>query len=664
MRRLVLVLLVMLVASTADAQQRIKERLLHGAAPGNTPAPEVTLTTPADGATDRSINLSLNYTFTNTCTLATLYLDTVNGQTVFDTDAGCSGSFHPGPLDYETIYHWRVKVENDAGSDTPTAIAFTTVAMGVMSLLTTSDLTCAGMFLAPNMGTGNFSVTYPIAVKVSGASRSYYTVSGNNQTGVKPSIAEFAEPVSLSPCNTAVASIVTSEYTTLWDFPAVAAEGNYVPGVDSYSQIWGLNWDAVHSYLWINWVSGYVNIPPSNSFAAATFNGDHMTLVGCWALNAHSGSVGQSHGGSGVITIPDWFVDAHLTAGRTIGVGMGGRIASGGTSPNSFGPSLEAIPAPAGNPCTANTNTFLSAGTVLARYTGNPSSSGPTCDGNNGYTLGCDNSSRPPTGLQPARMAYATQSMNAYGVDWDPYGGHGWWSSWAGGPGNWYDDGEKTGLVYAMAVSAGWLYQTVLASPAPTVSYPNVTFSITSTSTHDGHHLAAGDVIWVTTCRVGVDTHCVSDNNDDQAFVTVDTVNTSTGAVTGHITECETDDPLTCSGSDHKPVVGGTVKHGVVYAHGGPRPSRQTLRLQIYDPADLAAVADGADADSPVYAEEIDLTTLVPQFGCPGCAIPGIPIYWGQPSSVQVDGANHKLILSFRNAVNARSLVVLFDVAH
>ncbi len=650
-------LAVLCLASPCMAQGRLRRVPVAG---GGTVAgvatvlPSVTLTTPIDGAVDRPITVSLNYTLSGgTPDLCTLYIDSVSVA----TDATCDGSFtsddYSGPLDYETEYTFTVKAENAAGSHTPAVHTFTTAVMGALSLLTVSDLTCEGMFLTPNNGTGAWSVTFPMALQSVGATRRYHQINGDDGH-----IRSFDEPAMLSPCNTAVASIVSATYDTDWgQYPSVHTAGNYAP--PSYGTVYGLDWDEARGYLWMGFLADYTNIPPGNSFAAATFNSDHLDLVGCWGLNTRSDTVGQAHGGSGVVTIPDWFVDAYLPAGANIGVGMGGRLASGGTSPNSFGPSIEAIPMPAGNACPTDTNTFLSAGTVLMRYASAPSADGPTCYG---LGLGCDTSMRTPTGPPPAQMGHCNLSQDAYAIDWDPYGGHCFWSSWVSAAGNWYDDGSKTGIIYTMHVPEGWALQTVLASPAPTVSYPNVTFSITDCSTHDGHCVQAGDVIWVKTCTVGVDSGCITDNNDDESFVVVDTV-TGSGpyAIAGHISDGDV------GAGDHKPVVGGAVKHGVVYAHGGPRESRQTLLMQIYDPADLAA-ASMNDPDDPVYAEEIDLTTIVPQFGCAGCALPGIPIYWGQPSGVKVDPDNHKIVLFFRNAVigigATKALGVVFDVAH
>ncbi len=668
MRRILLLLLALSVVwpSSVDAQSRFRRRVLHARVPAQADPPDVptvTLTSPVDDADDRSVSLTLNYTTTGSPTLCTLYLDTTGVLTTpVATDAACDGSFasadYGGPLDYETQYYWKVTAHNSEGDDTTTARNFTTAAMGALSLLTTADLTCAGMFFAPGQDIGQYSVSFPNAVKVSGSTRTYFTFNG--ATG---HVWRYDEPT-LSPCNTALASItVASTGFTDYGAPVVANGNGHVPPYINTS-FWGLNYDAVRNGLWVSWISTYTDVAPGNNFAFLTLGSGSNTTVGCWSLNARSGTVGMPMGGSGVITIPDWFVDAHLSAGHNLGVGMGGNFSSV-TSGNSYGPSIEAIATPAPNACTADTDTFLATAPVLARYPTNVSSNIPTCAGSG---LGCDTSGMMVTTPYAAQMAYAGYSYDQYASDWDPSGGHGWWSSFTGGNGNWYDDGSKTGFLYALGTTSGWLKQTILASPAPTGNGTTVAFSVASTSTHDGANLQAGDLIWVTTCTVGV-AGCSTTNADDKAFVIVDTVNTSTGAVTGHITVCAVDsnnDCIVVSGGQ-KPVAGGEAWEGAIYSHGSPRPSRATMRLQIYDPADFAAVVDGDPTYSPVYAEEVDLSAYVPQLGCPGCAIPGLDISGG-PSSVQVDPDNHKVIIFFRNGKTAigvsYTLGVVFDVAH
>ncbi len=667
-------------ASEASAQRRFKSRVLSGTATGNAPvAPILTLTTPTDGAEGRQVTVSLNYTYTGDCDAATLYLDKSNATTVAATDASCDGSFtsadYDGPLDDEAGYVWKVRLCNQGACDTATVRAFTTAAMGALSLLTTADLTCAGMFLAPNMGTSTgWTTTFPTALRVTGASRTYFTMSGDNGH-----IAQYDEPASLSPCSTAVGSIVQqSTFTDLGQYPTVH-NANEVTPQSQGGLAWGLNYDEARDYLWMNWSATYTDLPNANSFAAATISGGSLHLVGCWGLNTRLGEAivtGTPMSATATIVIPEWFVDAHLPAGHNIGLGMGGNIASV-TSGNSYGPSVEAIGMPSGNACAAATNTLLSPGTLLTRFPGG-NTNGPNCSFFQGRAVGCDTSALTPTTPSPAQLQFTGYSINQYVTDWDPYGGHGWWNSFTGGVGNWYDDGQKTGLVYVIGTPAGWINTPVLASPAPTVSYPNITFSVASTSTHDGHHMQAGDIIWVTTCEIGVtpngagedgipgngdDTLCEATNNNEKSFVVVDTVNTSTGAVTGHITVPD------FGGGDHKPLATtGVVWAGVVYAHGAPVPSRATILMQIYDPADLASVADGdLPSYSPVAAEEIDFAaTFVPQFGCPGCAIPGMATGASapQPTSLQVDPENHKIVVFYRNAVVNRSLGVVFDVAH
>ncbi len=195
----------------ASAQQRFKARVLSGTASDNVQAPpDVTMTAPSEDAVDRSINLTLNYAVSGgDCTLATLYLDDVNGQTVFDTDAECSGVFSPGPLEYETIYHWRVKVENEGGSTIGAVRAFTTAALGARSLLSYSDLDCSKKWAGINVdGGGIYSIGWPVTPRTvgtdadhTGPHRHWFQFKGNNH------VIEYPEPSSGSACNTAIGSL-------------------------------------------------------------------------------------------------------------------------------------------------------------------------------------------------------------------------------------------------------------------------------------------------------------------------------------------------------------------------------------------------------------------------------------------------------------------------
>ncbi|TAK32966.1 MAG: hypothetical protein EPO40_01345 [Myxococcaceae bacterium] len=526
-------------------------------------------------------------------------------------------------------------------------------------LLTASNLSCDGVFKTPNINTGAYTPHHPVALRVNGASRKYYQIDGANSD-----IYEFNEP-SLSACNTALASITQATVAQNWGaYPVVSNGGGLIPGeVTGYTGVYGLHYDEQRGYLWIGWSNGYVNIPPGNAFAAASFGASTLSRVGCYALNARTNTVGMPMQASGVIKIPDWFLtQVGISTSNNLGVGVGGIFAST-TSLNSYGPSIEAIPMPSGNSCTAGVDNFLATGTVLARYPTN--TTGPHCAQTSGHTIGCTPVSA-PTPPYHAQSSFTGYGYSLYEVDWDPYGGHGWWGSDSPTYGNWYDDGVKTGVIYSMLMPSGGLSTTVSASPAPTYDavpfYPETTFTVPATMTRDGNHIRVSDVIWVQTCTPGSTggAGCVTTNNNHMSICSVTAVNTGTGSVTCGITGSDAGD-LT-GRSDYRAVVGGAVWHGVIYAHGTKFSSRSTLRLQIYNPQSFAAVVAGGNTYDPVYAEEIDLTTFVTQYGCPSCGTAGINPNAAFPAATLVDNTNRKIVLFFRNPDGITAMGMVFSV--
>ncbi len=619
---------------SAQGQIRLRQSPPGGAI---SDPPEVTLTSPADNSINRAVDVSLAYSFTSDCDLATLYLDDVNGTTVVATDASCDGTFtsadYSGPLDYETEYFWTVKITNNGGEDTAAVWSFTTVAMGAQSVLTIGDLTCEGSFRGPQVGTGGLTTSLPMAMKVDGATRTYFLMAPNDKN-----VYEFDEPAELSPCGTAEASLASATVTVDWgDWPYdIQTVTGTQAGVLTY----------VDGALWFGFTGTYVNLPTDvNTFSKATFGTGTLDLVGCWGLDGGTGAVGngvngQPMGAFGVIPVPEWFRTANSITTRNLAV-LGGTAAST-TSHNSMGPSIEAIPDPSGTPNDCSTDHIVSPGSVLARYYQNTNL--PSCSG---QYLGCDVSGWTPTPPYPAQIAFTGYSIHQYAEDADPFAGHGWWNSDNGGTCNWFDTALKTGYVCMLQHTSGWMNTTVAS--VVSFSYPNFTITLTDFNAHDGAPPQVGDTVWIMTCVDGVGDCAEGGNMRNFCICVIDSVNVGTNTVTGHIQS-----PDFGSGS-HSPYVGGKFFLGVEYAHGSPQPSRKDLRVQIYDPNDFSAVLAGGNLYDPVAIDDVNIThgtyTWLPQTGCPGCVIPGIPVGVDSPTILAplVDPENNKIVLCVRN---------------
>ncbi|MES2315749.1 MAG: dockerin type I repeat-containing protein [Patescibacteria group bacterium] len=509
------------------------------------------------------------------------------------------------------------------------------------SLLQTSDITCAGVFITPGVSDQGGS-RYPVAMRYENGSRHYFIFAGDKH------VYEFPEPT-LMPCNTPLTSVNRATMESWggdWGSFTVNGSPGSTPFQNSSVVGMGLSYDSVLSELILNWSNTYSLAPPHNSFAAMTLNNSTHTFsnVGCWALTG----VIQSQAAGGVLSIPNSFVSANLPAGARWGVGYGGPL--GSYVGVSLGPTLFAVPPPAPNPCTPNTDTFIGSGTVLAQYGQNPV--GPTCSV---LGLGCT-PTQAPTAPYPAKLGLNTYSKSMYEPDWDPWQGHGWFGFNSTFSMGWYDDGAKQGIVVPILAPEGWANTTVLASPAPTIDnsgfYQTGVFYVPSTSTHDGLNINTGDLIWVKTCRFGVDPGCDSNaNGRDFSFMVVDSVNPSTGKIAYHNLNSD------FGSGDHKPIVGGEVLDGCIYMHGEPSCSRGVFLLQIYDPAQYAQVIAGTRQPYDVsYNQEIDMSSLVPGFGCPNC---GHGVNYGYlgtetypPVSTITDPLAHQMMIAFKNGNN------------
>jgi hypothetical protein len=512
-------------------------------------------------------------------------------------------------------------------------------------LIKISDLTCSGVFLGPYMPTASpgYTTTYPIGYRYESGARHYFQFAADGH------LYEYPEPTP-SSCATAVGSITQATVEGWggdWGTIPVNAGDNYIPNQNSvFAQ--GLYWNEAASQLFLSWYASYAAVLQHNTLAAWTLTdaGHTTTLNGCWGFDT---PYNMTQVGSGILTIPSQWVTDHLAAGRNLAVGFGGPI--GYAPANSYGPVLVAINPPANNACASVTDYFLSSLTELEKHNVN-NSTGPNCAPSGSQTpatLGCTPATAPTTPYS-AQIGFANYSDAMYTTTWDPYGGHGWFSWETSHAMGWYDDGVKHGMVVPYQNPSGWLSQTVLGSPAPTFNGTSGTFSIASTSTHDGYNVNPGDLLWVKTCILADGAGCTAGaigNQDDLSFVRVDSVNTGTGAIAFTTTDFD------FGTGDHKPVVGGGVFAGAVYAHGSPTSSRYAMRMQIYNPDQYAEViATTRQPYNVIYAEDGDFVSQLPTFGSPSAGSGVKSSAYGGPiiSGVMVDPTHHQLMIAVSRA--------------
>lgn len=535
---------------------------------------------------------------------------------------------------------------------------------GTPATLTFADMSCDGVFMGPNSATSDGLVPNTtwasrtlVAVKVTGSTRSYY------QTGGDGKILEYAEPT-LLPCDSTLATLKTNQLVTGitdWGYFPYRWPLDYAPGGNP-ALAGALSYDATSGRLYVNFSGTYVNLPGGiNTISAVTFSGT-MNLVGCWALDDRSQTTGQPMGALGMLQTPSWFRTANGMGSETMLV-HGGWFA-GSTSLNSYGPSLEGVD-PANltaNGCT--TNTLLPQGSVLSRYPQN--TEGPNCASNFSWLTGIDLGCTPavaPTAPYPAKTSFTAYSQNLWNTSWEPYGGYGYWGDNTQGTCNWYDDSSKSGLICSLGTMSGWMNTTV--SSISSYSWPYFTVVIPSLDMHDGANVQAGDRGWMQICNYAVDGElCVRENMNDFAFIEVDGVNTATNEVAAHVLLSG------ASTGTIGPFVGGQFQMGVRYFAGSPGASRTDFRMQIYSPTSLASVLSGAATYTPMYTEDVVVTRgtygWVTQFGYPGSPTGGILARLGGPymSSVQVDPANHKIILCSQGARSLEGLGIDAAICH
>jgi hypothetical protein len=532
--------------------------------------------------------------------------------------------------------------------NTPEVSLTTSKAAG--TVLTTSDVTCAGMFLTPAVQYNIYTAAYPVAMRYENGSRHYFMYDGTGH------VIEFPEP-QLSPCSSSFSNAQRATRESWggdWGTMPVNQVQGFQPGNGNASTpAYGLFYDDTTDQLVLNWTGNYSNSGFRNSFATASLNNSNHTLSvqGCWGLSDRT----TLYTGGLALNIPTSFANAHLP-GAHLAVGVAGPI--GQAAQNSYGPTIIALPPLTPNPCSSTADNLIHSLKVLAEYPAN--GNGPNCYDPDAVTaalnVGCT-PTKVPTAPYPAQMAFNQYSNVVYPEGWSPYQGHGWYTFATAGSIGWYDDGIKSGVIVPTEVSEGWANTTIRSTPAPTLSGANGTMYLTSTSTHDGLNMNPQDLIWVQTCTPGNPADgagCVSANLQHFSFVIIDSVDPSTGKVDFHIAGFD-------SGSgNHLPVVGSSVTLGGQYAHGSPTFSRGTYRLQIYDPAQYAEVIAGTRLPYNVkYDTEMDLTTFVKGFGCPSCGggVGGTMAAGHYPVSTITDPQAHQFMVTFKDAASPAYLI-------
>lgn len=522
-------------------------------------------------------------------------------------------------------------------------------------LITTADITCAGVFKTPTITTQIYTTAYPMAYKYESGTRHYFLYAGNGH------VREYVEPT-LSSCGTSIASMNTATNASFggdWGtFPVNNALG-YIPGDGVGTNGKHLFWDEDSQQLILSWALTYSAVVYTNSIAAATMNsGSHtLTVNGCWGFDTGTG-LNQLLIGTGFMKIPPAWATANLVTGRTWAAGFGGSY--GYATGNSYGPVVVAIDPPASNACAASTDYDITSYDILERH--GPLSGGPTCTSggsNNGSGLGCTPSGTPGT-IKAAQTAFADYSVDMYGTTWDPYGGHGWHTWETIHSMGWYDDGVKYGVVVPYATPSGWINSTVAAG---TVSSSQ--FTATTLDMHDGTPIQVGDLMWVQTCTPGVEANCSFTNGNHLSRIRVATVDQGTKVVT-----FTNNSAPTGVAGPHVPIVGGSLYAGAVYAHGDPASSRFTFRMQIYDPAQYAEVkATTRGVSDVVYAEDVDFSSLISaQFGAPypsPAGGGGEPRVGGMgPNTTMVDTTAHQIMIVMNNVNNnPQNVVYVLDVS-
>lgn len=537
-------------------------------------------------------------------------------------------------------------------------------AAGVLSF---NNLSVVGCFRTPDINIGYDSSAPTVNKHWAGTPAMAMTTSGTAHTffvlqNFDGHIIEFDQPASLSPCTNAVASI--TQASTVHDWGALPFDyRDATDGVTSAVLGLGLGVDALDTTkLYVTASGTYTNHPPSvATIYRYVFGATTLTFDGCWVPNPRSGvtnGYGQPMSAFGVKNIPASFISAYGLGTKRLSVNGG--ITASVSSYNSHGPSAEAIDVPTTNACPSWTPTPLPAGPVLLRYPSNDD--GPVClDQNQPHSpnAGCT-PTNPPSSPYHGRMAWTGYSGREYTVSWEPW-------DFGGGRGrqgffsinntanacDFYDDGSLAAYICATRVASGFFNGTVAS-----VSYSGGSGTMTlsgsgslANDTGDGAGFVVGESFYVETCP-----SCTipDPNMVNYSFLTVTGVNNATRTVDFTVIVCD------IPSENCEPMVGQQVLLGIEYYRGVNQPPRNDLRLQLYDLADLGAVAQGTDDWwEPEYTEDESIThgtyPWLTALGYPGSALGGIAPAPSapRPNGIFADNANRQVVYCVSNAVNS-----------
>lgn len=416
------------------------------------------------------------------------------------------------------------------------------------SVLSPSDFTCLGAFTLAPSGDPNFAGALALRM-VAGQPRLYSFPRAGGSYGL---VSEF-----LVPPDGALKTAAPFPSATLTHFlgdiyqNALYSSVGKGYGAPPFEGLAGglcpnsLYWDESDQRMYWTYCSAY-----NTTFGVADTVVGYSTLndttktgkgVGMWRLCPPAEEGGDnSRWVNGLVPIPPGFASAFL-GGRRLGVGFGGSLSIVSNGPVSVGPALFAVD-PAGFTPGTNRNYPAIAPTKLMLHKFG--------------TAAAAGFHRPPR--DPALQCY-----NDYTDEGEFRGQTNVWN-WSDPPpaAVWIDTGTKHGFIVFALLSGGNVRTTVVATPSPTRSG----FRVASPA---GLHV--GDFI-----RVNTD----HNPNPGYPFEMV--------GITGI-----SGSDITHSGTTGTPLVPGSVFAGVWYAGGGCCASNWWTPWYIYNPADLAAVAQG-----------------------------------------------------------------------
>jgi hypothetical protein len=113
-------------ASTEDSNTAIRPKLIVTYTTGAAPPSQASSPSPADSATDVSINADLSWTAGTGSTSSDVYFGTTSPGTFQGNQTATT--FDPGTMSNDTTYYWRIDEINAAGTTTGNVWSFTTVA--------------------------------------------------------------------------------------------------------------------------------------------------------------------------------------------------------------------------------------------------------------------------------------------------------------------------------------------------------------------------------------------------------------------------------------------------------------------------------------------------------------------------------------------------------